>query len=56
MFKKSNTVQKILFLLVIFLVIAGDALFNAMGIWNSADIVLGLIIVCFIGIFLFRGK
>ena len=56
MLKKSNTVQKILFLLIIFVVIAGEQVLSAMGVWRTDRILWGLIAVCMLGILLFRDK
>lgn len=56
MLKKLNSVQKTLFLIVIFLLIAGDDLLDAIGIWNEERVLFGSILVCLLGIFLFRGK
>ena len=56
MLKKSNTFQKILFLLVIFLLFAGYELLDAIGIRNEERVLLGSIVVCLLGILLFRDK
>ncbi len=56
MLKKSNTVQKILLLIIIFVVIAGEQVLSAMGVWRTDRILWGLIAVCMLGILLFRDK
>ena len=56
MLKKSNTAQKILLLIIIFVVIAGEQVLSAMGVWRTDRILWGLIAVCMLGILLFRDK
>jgi len=56
MLKKSNSVQKTLFLIAIFLLIAGDDLLDAIGVWSEERVLFGSIFVCLLGIFLFREK